>query len=210
MYPDSAEHQQLRSGHASVRERVVIPLGDNCIRSEFVTFDGLVPEADHFAVLFSDPQLEREPLVRIHSECVTGDVFHSQRCDCGQQLDEALRVLFQIGGILIYLRQEGRGIGFKAKIDAYKLIDQGLDTYAANRKLGFPEDARSFDLAADMLSALGVRKLRLLSNNPMKVRALTEAGLDVVRMVPTGVFIGEFNRSYLEAKSHLGGHTISV
>jgi GTP cyclohydrolase II len=126
------------------------------------------------------------PLVRIHSECITADVFGSLRCDCGAQLDRSIRLLQAEGGILLYLRQEGRGIGLLAKIDAYRLQDQGLDTYDANRALAQPADAREYACGADMLRAMGVARIRLMTNNPDKVAQLGGSGIAIVERV-TGV-----------------------
>jgi len=151
--------------------------------------------------------LSEPPLVRIHSQCLTGDVFHSLRCDCGQQLELALTKINELGrGILIYEEQEGRGIGLMAKLQAYELQDQGLDTVEANVKLGFQADCRGYHMPIEILKALGVRKLRLLSNNPEKVRALEAAGLEVVERVPADVEAFESNAKYMRTKREKMGH----
>ena len=147
------------------------------------------------------------PLVRIHSQCLTGDVFHSLRCDCRQQLELALGMISNTGtGILIYEQQEGRGIGLMAKLQAYELQDSGLDTVEANERLGFKADHRNFALPAEMLKRLGVRRVRLLSNNPEKVAALERAGVEVVERVPCEVQPSEHAEEYLKTKKEKLGH----
>lgn len=148
--------------------------------------------------------------MRPHSECLTGDVFGSQRCDCGPQLREAVERIADEGGFLLYLRQEGRGIGLYAKLDAYALQDSGLDTYEANVALGRGEDERDYTVAAQMLAAVGVDGIRLLSNNPDKARQLEDLGIRVTEHVPTGVHLSEANTRYLEAKRDHTAHTIDL
>lgn len=193
-----------------VRKQVPVPL-NNGVTANFVTFDfNENGDGDHIAVLFGAWDTQTAPLVRIHSECLTGDVFGSERCDCHAQLHEAMDTMSDIGGILLYLRQEGRGIGLKAKIDAYDLqINQGMDTFEANRALGHQEDARQYDVAAEMLLALNVRRICLLSNNPDKARALRDAGIDVVAVRPTVVHVTQANEQYLNTKVQYG-HSIKV
>jgi GTP cyclohydrolase II len=146
-------------------------------------------------------------LVRAHSECLTGDVFGSSRCDCGEQLDESLRFLQEQGrGVLLYLRQEGRGIGLAKKISAYALQEQGLDTVEANHALGLPKDMRDYRVAAEMLLDLGVRKARLLTNNPAKVEGLQRYGVEVVERVPLGISPNPSNLGYLRTKREKMGH----
>ena len=147
------------------------------------------------------------PLVRIHSQCLTGDVFHSLRCDCGQQLELALSMMGEEGsGVLIYEQQEGRGIGLMAKLQAYELQDSGLDTVEANERLGFKADYREFALPAEILKALGVARVRLLSNNPDKVEALERAGVQVVERVPCEVAASPHAEEYLKTKREKLGH----
>ena len=147
------------------------------------------------------------PLVRIHSQCLTGDVFHSLRCDCRQQLELSLSMIAEKGaGILIYEQQEGRGIGLMAKLQAYELQDAGLDTVEANERLGFKNDYRDFALPAGILKALGVTRVRLLSNNPEKVRALEQAGVRVVERVPCEVTPSPHAEEYLKTKREKLGH----
>ena len=147
------------------------------------------------------------PLVRIHSQCLTGDVFASMRCDCRQQLELAFSMIADAGaGILIYEQQEGRGIGLMAKIRAYELQDKGLDTIEANEKLGYEADYRQYVLPAEMLKQLGVRAVRLISNNPEKVAALENAGIEVVERVPADVEPYEHAERYLQTKKDRMGH----
>ena len=146
-------------------------------------------------------------LVRAHSECLTGDVLGSSRCDCGEQLDDSLRFLQEQGrGVLLYLRQEGRGIGLAKKISAYALQEQGLDTVEANLALGLPEDMRDYRVAAEMLLDLGVRKARLLTNNPAKVEGLERHGVEVVERVPLRISANPSNLGYLKTKREKMGH----
>jgi len=150
------------------------------------------------------------PLVRVHSQCLTGDVFHSLRCDCRQQLEMALSMIRDLGaGILIYEQQEGRGIGLMAKLQAYELQDAGLDTVEANERLGFKADQRDFALPGQMLKALGVTRVRLLSNNPEKVEALQRAGVEVIERVPCEVQASPHAEEYLKTKKEKLGHLFS-
>jgi len=147
------------------------------------------------------------PLVRVHSQCLTGDVFHSLRCDCRQQLELSLSKITDVGaGILIYEQQEGRGIGLMAKLQAYELQDAGLDTVEANERLGFKADHRDFTLPAEILKALGVTQVRLLSNNPDKVEALERGGVRVVERVPCEVKPSPYAEEYLRTKKEKLGH----
>ena len=151
----------------------------------------------------------RPPLVRIHSQCLTGDVFGSLRCDCRQQLEMALAMIAAAGvGVLVYEQQEGRGIGLMAKLQAYELQDEGLDTVEANVQLGFAADEREYGLPVAILQALGVRSCRLLSNNPEKVRQLEQAGIRVVERVPCQPRISKTSRAYLQTKKTKMGHIL--
>ena len=157
-----------------------------------------------------DPQTA-PPLVRVHSQCLTGDVFHSLRCDCRQQLELALSMISEEGaGILVYEQQEGRGIGLMAKLQAYSLQDSGLDTVEANEKLGFKADHRGFELPAEILKKLGVTQARLLSNNPEKVDALERAGVKVVERVPCEVVPSPHAEAYLKTKKDKLGHLLTT
>jgi GTP cyclohydrolase II len=151
----------------------------------------------------------RAPLVRLHSECLTGDVLGSLKCDCGPQLEAALAAIAAAGwGILLYLRQEGRGIGLVNKLRAYALQDQGFDTVEANLRLGFRDDERDFGIAARMLAKLSQDEVRLLTNNPRKVEGLEAAGIRVTERVPLSIEPNPYNRSYLETKRAKSGHRL--
>tara|TARA_B100001250_G_scaffold319137_1_gene281874 strand:- start:232 stop:861 length:630 start_codon:yes stop_codon:yes gene_type:complete len=164
---------------------------------------------DHVALTLGDMRGPDPVLVRVHSECLTGDAFSSLRCDCGPQLNSALEAIKERGwGCLLYLRQEGRGIGLHAKIQAYYLQDKGVDTLDANLMLGYPGDARDYKIAASMLNNLGIESVSLLSNNPNKTEQLKEYGIDVVENVALVVGVGDSNRAYLETKVKRMGHSI--
>ena len=205
---------------ATIRTQVSVPLrfADGYETDARVfTFDGLVDGQEHLAFGLGDRAASAAsegrravPLIRPHSECLTGDVFGSQRCDCGPQLREAVERIADSGGYLLYLRQEGRGIGLYAKLDAYALQDTGLDTYEANLALGHGEDERSYLVAAQMLQALGVSEVALLSNNPDKARQLRRFGVTVAVRVPTGVHLSAANARYLATKALRGDHTLNV
>lgn len=191
---------------ALVRREVPLPVrlrDGETVEARLVTFDGLRDGREHVAVALG-PQTSGPPLVRVHSECLTGDVLGSERCDCGPQLQEALARISRVGGYLLYLRQEGRGIGLYNKVDAYALQDAGLDTYEANVALGFGEDDRDYTVAAQMLLGLGVDRIHLLSNNPDKATQLDAAGIRVARRVPTGLHLSPVNGGYLAAKAGSG------
>ncbi len=195
-------------GSASIRARVPIQLSGNVKPATFFTFKDLCEPDEHFAIgLGPDARI---PLVRLHSECMTGDVFGSERCDCRPQLNEALRRIAKHGGYLLYLRQEGRGIGLYNKLDTYLLQIEGMDTYDANLRLGYDADLRNYKAAAEMLLALGCPRIRLLSNNPDKRMQLEKHGIAVVEALPTGTFVTGHNQSYLQAKSAKTHHTLDV
>jgi len=206
---------------ATVRRQVTVPLrfGDGyATTAQVLTFSGLVDEREHLALGLGDWQrsLRRSaaggpaPLVRPHSECLTGDVFGSQRCDCGPQLREAVERIAEVGGVLLYLRQEGRGIGLYAKLDAYALQEAGMDTYEANVALGHDEDERDYAVAAQMLFALGADRIRLLSNNPDKADQLEDCGVTITERVPTGVHVSPSNVRYLTTKASHTSHTLTL
>ena len=195
---------------AVVRREVQLPLrlaDGSSVPARMFTFHGLVDGREHVAIGLGEAA--DVPLVRLHSECLTGDVLGSARCDCGPQLQEAITQIADAGGYLLYLRQEGRDIGLYNKIDAYALQEDGLDTYEANLALGFAEDERDYTVAVQMLGALGVDRLDLLSNNPDKAAQLEEAGLTVVRRVHTGLHVSPVNLGYLAAKA-AGGHVLHL
>jgi GTP cyclohydrolase II len=152
----------------------------------------------------------KTPLVRIHSQCLTGDVFTSERCDCRAQLEFSLRkIAKEPAGVVLYLPQEGRGIGLLNKLKAYELQDGGLDTVEANQRLGFADDSRDYEFAAEALKALGIRRVRLLSNNPDKIEQLERAGIRVVERVPCRPRTSHHSRAYLRTKKHKMGHLLS-
>lgn len=164
---------------------------------------------EHLAITMGEFDPEKPVLLRMHSECITGDVFHSARCDCGEQKDAALKKIAQEGcGALIYLRQEGRGIGLKHKIMAYELQDQGLDTVEANIQLGFQPDLRDYGAGAQIIKDLGIRKIRLMTNNPKKVIGLSGYDLEIIERVPIEIEPTSCNKSYLETKRDKMGHLI--
>ena len=196
---------------AAIRRRIRIPLrlaDDYSTTATIVTFTGLTDAQQHVALEFGRPAAARLPLVRLHSECLTGDVFGSQRCDCGPQLREAIERITKHGGYVLYLRQEGRGIGLYDKLDAYALQDRGLDTYDANLALGHRADERDYTSAAQMLHALGANRIALLSNNPDKGAQLARLGITIARQVPTALHLNETNAAYLTAKARRGGHDL--
>jgi GTP cyclohydrolase II len=204
---------------ATIRTQVSLPLRFSdgfATTARAFTFDGLVDGGEHLAFRLGERRLATQPphdgptLVRVHSECLTGDVFGSGRCDCGAQLREAAERVAAAGGLLLYLRQEGRGIGLYAKLDAYALQDDGLDTYDANLALGFGADERDYTVAAQMLRALGVRRVALLTNNPDKVGQLERLGVDVDCRVATGVHVSETNAAYLAAKVRRRQHDLEL
>lgn len=171
-------------------------------------FEGFADGKEHVALVRGDIARAQAPLVRIHSECLTGDVFGSRRCDCGDQLDAALQKISAAGaGAVLYLRQEGRGIGLGNKLRAYVLQDGGMDTVEANHALGFADDLRDFEPAVAMLRALGVSSVQLMTNNPRKVAALEAAGIAVVR-VPHLSCVSVDNAAYLQTKAAKLGHII--
>ncbi|WP_062202072.1 GTP cyclohydrolase II [Demequina salsinemoris] len=206
---------------ASIRSRVTVPLtfadGYSTV-AEVMTFRGLDDDSEHLLLALGDwedavvcAEMGGEaPLVRPHSECLTGDVLGSERCDCGPQLREAVERIADAGGFLLYLRQEGRGIGLYAKLDAYALQDSGLDTYEANVALGHGEDERDYTAVAQMLDAVGVGRIRLLSNNPDKASQLAALGVQVDEQVPTRVHLTDANARYLTAKVEHTGHLIAL
>jgi len=202
---------------AVIRRAVTLPLrlDDRVLEARAYTFHGLWDGREHLALALGDvPAFDgdpgRTPLVRLHSECLTGDVLGSLRCDCGPQLHEAVERIAGVGGYLLYLRQEGRDIGLYNKLDAYALQDAGLDTYEANRALGFDGDERDYTVAAQMLLALGVERLDLLTNNPDKVAQLEAAGIRVSSRVPTGLHRTPVNGRYLAAKASIGHDLLGV
>jgi len=195
----------LRPAEATISARARIPI-EGVGTAQMVAFREPSTGSEHVALLIGAPGGE-PPLVRLHSECLTGDVFGSLKCDCGPQLKEALRLIATSGGgILLYLRQEGRGIGLTNKIRAYALQDRGLDTVDANRRLGFADDERDYATAAAMLRALGTDAVRLLTNNPAKVAGLETEGIVVVERVAHHLPVNSHNEDYIATKRRRSGH----
>lgn len=160
----------------------------------------------HLALIHEKFDPGSEVLVRVHSECITGDTFGSVRCDCGEQLDKAMELAAQAGGVIIYLRQEGRGIGLINKLKAYQLQDKGLNTIDANTHLGFEADARQYDIALEILTDLGIRKIHLLTNNPLKIKAFKKSNIEVLSRIPLVMEPHTENQNYLDTKKTLMGH----
>ena len=172
-------------------------------------FAGRGPQEEAVALVRGNLKGKTAPLVRVHSQCLTGDVLHSLRCDCRAQLELSLKKIAKApSGVLLYLPQEGRGIGLMNKLRAYQLQDQGLDTVEANEALGFASDAREYEFPAEILKALGAKRIRLLSNNPEKVRQLEESGIQVVERVPCQPRVSKISRKYLETKKSKMGHLL--
>ena len=195
----------VKAPAATIVARAKLPL-DDLPPSQMVAFRDPASGEEHVALLIGAFG-GKPPLVRLHSECLTGDVFGSLKCDCGPQLREALRILGEEGGgVLLYLRQEGRGIGLANKLRAYALQDRGLDTVDANRRLGFADDERNYGMAAAMLRALGIARVRLLTNNPNKVSGLEQEGIAVVERVAHHMPTNPHNADYLATKRKKSGH----
>src|SRR5450432_2261197 len=196
------------------KEEVARQVAEAMLPSRFGTFtiygfEGNGPQEEAVALVRGNVRGRTAPLVRVHSQCLTGDVLASLRCDCRAQLELSLKKIGQASsGILLYLPQEGRGIGLMNKLRAYELQDEGMDTVEANQTLGFAADARDYDFSAQVLKQLGATKIRLLSNNPEKVRQLERAGIRVVERVPCQPRVSKTSRSYLQTKKRKMGHLL--
>jgi len=176
-----------------------------------IVYENEVDDFLHIALIKGEINPEKSMLVRVHSECLTGDTFGSLRCDCGEQLHAAMKMMEDEGaGVLLYIRQEGRGIGLVNKTKAYDLQDRGFDTVEANLELGFQPDLRNYGIGAQILVDLGVKKMRLLTNNPKKMVGLRGYGLSIEKQVPIEIEPNEFNRRYLECKKLRMGHTLQL
>jgi GTP cyclohydrolase II len=207
---DVAALRDARRLEIATRARLPIAASET---AEVIAFRSADDMREHVALVVGEQSADRTPLVRLHSECLTGDIFGSLKCDCGPQLDAALAAIdseAQRGGwgVLLYLRQEGRGIGLINKLRAYRLQDQGFDTIEANQRLGLPAEARDFPVAARMLDLLGVRAVRLLTNNPAKVAAFEAAGVIVTERVPHSLPPNPHNTRYLATKRDRAGHLL--
>jgi len=202
--------------YRSHREKLVKREAEADLPTEFghfriIAYSNEVDHKEHVALVKGEVAGKENVLVRVHSQCLTGDTFLSKRCDCGPQLHEALRRIEQEGqGVLLYIRQEGRGIGLVNKIKAYALQDRGLDTVEANRRLGFPEDLRDYGIGAQILKDLGLSTIRLLTNNPKKVVGLAGYGLKIVEQIPLQIEPNEYNYGYLKAKKEKLGHLLQL
>ena len=199
-----------------IRNQVDIPIQINGVKNTgtFFTFKNTMRADDdeikkeHIAIGLGNWH-QKTPIIRLHSECFTGDVFNSMRCDCRDQLEEAKRLISERGGFIIYLKQEGRGIGLYNKIDAYELQIKGYDTFEANKHLGFENDLRNFSVAADIIKALGFKKIILHTNNPDKKSQLERDGIEVISLINTKCYLKNENENYLKTKKNKSKHQIN-
>ncbi len=207
---DLIEYRMRTESFVSAAAETIIPTAH---AGEFKTivYENEVDDLLHIAMIKGVIDPDKPVLVRVHSECLTGDIFGSLRCDCGDQLHKAMEMIEKEGaGVLLYIRQEGRGIGLVNKLKAYALQDQGLDTVEANKKLGFKADLKNYGIGAQILVDIGVKKMRLLTNNPKKMIGLEGYGLSIIEQVPIEIAPNEFNRSYLECKKLKMGHLLNI
>ena len=211
MSAKSHKRKRLKKSSTTVRMVAHADLPTRHGRFTILGFQGRGPQEEAVVLVRGNLKGRTVPLVRVHSQCLTGDVLTSLRCDCRAQLELSLKEIGQApSGILLYLPQEGRGIGLMNKLRAYELQDGGMDTVEANEKLGFAADARDYDFSAQILKKLGARKIRLLSNNPEKVRQLETSGIQVVERVPCQPRVSKISRAYLQTKKKKMGHLLEV
>ena len=204
---------EYRMRNESFVRKVVETSIPTAVAGEFkvIVYENDIDDYQHIALIKGDIDPEIPTLVRVHSECLTGDIFASLRCDCGEQLHQTMKMLDEEGtGVLLYVRQEGRGIGLVNKLKAYVLQDQGYDTVEANEKLGFKADLRDYGIGAQVLADLGIQKMRLITNNPKKIVGLEGYGITVVEQIPIKVTANKFNQCYLECKQLKMGHYLSI
>ncbi len=203
---EDAEHGNLDTSDLMPLSRTRIPLpGAHSV--ELAVFKERHGSAEHVAITVGEPDLSRPVTVRLHSSCFTGDILGSLRCDCGEQLTGAIASMARAGGgLILYMSQEGRGIGLASKLRAYQLQDEGLDTIEANQNLGFGEDERRYQAATTILNELGITRIRLMTNNPLKIDSLRREGIDVVGRLPSHATVNEHNARYLKTKRERAGH----
>jgi len=204
---------EYRMRTESFVERAVEASIPSCYGGEFkvIVYENQMEDFQHIALVKGEIKPDEPVLVRVHSECLTGDIFGSLRCDCGNQLHKAMMMIEEAGsGVVLYVRQEGRGIGLVNKLKAYNLQDEGLDTVEANEELGFRADLRDYGIGAQVLADLGVKKMRLITNNPKKIVGLEGYGLSVVEQVPIEIEANKYNKGYLECKKLKMGHTLNL
>ncbi len=200
--------------HRGRTEKLVKKMAESKLETEYGVFSvhvyqSLTDLKEHVALIMGSVKKSESVLVRVHSECMTGDVFHSKHCDCGQQLEKSLKMISKKGcGAVLYMRQEGRGIGLVNKIKAYKLQEKGLDTVEANHRLGFKSDMRDYGIGAQILADLGVKKIELLTNNPKKLIGLEGHGLKIIRRIPIEIKPNDLNLRYLKVKKQKMGHIL--
>jgi 3,4-dihydroxy 2-butanone 4-phosphate synthase/GTP cyclohydrolase II len=198
-------------GRGALQRAATAPLPTDYGEFQIYVYENPVTDETHVALVCGEIGSGERVLTRLHSTCLTGDVFHSARCDCGAQLERALQRMAAEGrGVLVYLNQEGRGIGLANKIRAYTLQDQGYDTVEANVRLGFEPDSRDYEIGVQILRDLGVRSIRLLSNNPRKLASITKHGLPVIEMLPLEITASDVSRRYLRTKKEKLGHKLSL
>lgn len=203
---DLIEYRRKKEKLISLIEKIKLPTDWG--EFDCYLYQSLIDSTEHLALVKGEISPDKPVLIRVHSECLTGDVFHSLRCDCGKQLTNALNKISQQGGILLYMRQEGRGIGLKNKIKAYRLQEEGLDTVEANEALGFNSDLRDYGIGAQILADLGVKKIRLLTNNPKKIIGLQGYGIEIIERIPVIEKSCDFNQRYLNTKKKKLDHII--